>query len=137
LSIDNKDWFLLLAGFALSIVSTALWDWWKVRTRRQKQVSEAINRHWAERLNHRGFTVRADASNEIIVRSMYWFVIGNIMFAISGFTTFFGLFGGLASAAVSGVALVALSASLRWLRMFLRLKKDLAVIDATIAERAS
>jgi hypothetical protein len=81
--ITGKDILLLVAGFALSIVATAIWQWWVIFAQHGQKANAALELLWRERLNHQGYVVRAEAASEIIVRALYWLVTGNVMFTFS------------------------------------------------------
>jgi hypothetical protein len=70
---------------------------------------------------------RAEAASEIIIRAMYWFVLGNVMFGVSGLAWVLDLTGiteiqSVFASATSFGAVIFLAISLRWLRLFLRLR---------------
>jgi hypothetical protein len=125
--LTSKDIFLLLAGFMLSVVGSGVWHWWLSRSQRSRSEARLREERWRERVNHIGYMPRAEAASEIVIRSLYWLVLGNVMFGVSGLawvldlTGVFGVQSVFASATSFG-AVIFLAISLRWLRLFLRLR---------------
>ncbi len=127
MDLSSKDVFLLLAGFMLSIVGSGIWHWWNIRSNRSREEARLEEEKWRDRLNQGGYLGRSEAASEITIRALYWLVLGNVMFGISGLawvldvTEVEGLQSVFASATSFG-AVIFLAVSLRWLRRFLRLK---------------
>lgn len=125
--LTSKDIFLLLAGFMLSVVGSGVWHWWLSRSQRSRAEARLREERWRERVNHPGYMPRAEAASEIIIRAMYWFVLGNVMFGVSGLAWVLDLTGiteiqSVFASVTSFGAVIFLAASLRWLRLFLRLR---------------
>ena len=127
MDLTSKDVFLLLAGFMLSVVGSGIWHWWLSRSQRSRAEARLHEEHWRERVNHHGYMPRAEAASEIIIRALYWLVLGNVMFGVSGLAWVLdltGVFGAqsIFASATSFGAVIFLAISMRWLRLFLRLR---------------
>src|SRR5687768_13762971 len=91
MDLTPKDGFLVLAGFVASVVASGVWQWWSLRTKQARDSGRKLQEEWRARLNHQGFIPRVEAANDIIVRAIYWLVLGNLMFFLSGLTLVFEL----------------------------------------------
>jgi hypothetical protein len=134
-SFTVKDFSLLFAGFVLSVVANALWQWWGLRSKRSRATREQADAEWSERLNEGGHLQRAEAASEIIIRALYWLVLGNVMFGVSGLAWLLDLTGifrfqSVVASLSSFGAVLFLTVSMRWLRRYIRLKRINA--DATV-----
>ena len=118
MSFTIKDAVLLILGVVGGFITNALWAWWTVTSKRNREHFRAQDELWRASLNHEGFVVRSEAANEILVRSIYWLVLANALFAVSGMMSILNIIGiyeiRLAVTAVTFmVALAFLTGSLR------------------------
>lgn len=135
MNLEIKDYLLLAAGVGGGVIANALWAWWSVRSKKSRESLRAADALWRSRLNHDGYSIRAEAGSEILVRALYWLVLANVLLGISGlswtltFTEVEMLEPVVAIATFCG-ALVFFAISLRWLNRYLRLKDP--IVDASI-----
>lgn len=130
MDLSAKDAVLLILGVVGGFVGNALWAWWAVRSKKSRETVRATEELWRASLNHEGFVVRSEAANEILVRAIYWLVLANALFAVTGLMSIVNLIGIyqlhlVITEATFLIALTFLAASLRWLRRYLRLKEPI------------
>jgi hypothetical protein len=128
MDLTTKDAILVVLGVAGGFIANALWAWWSVRSQRSRESLRAEEDLWRASLNHEGYIVRAEAASEILVRAIYWLVLGNVLFAVTGLMSVLNAIGiyelHLAVTEMTFLlALVFLANSLKWLRRYLRLKE--------------
>jgi len=127
MDIDTKDIILVLVGFALSIVASAIHGWLSSRSALSKAQAEAKEKSFRAKLTGQDVLARNDAFHSIVIRASFWFILGNMMFAISGLawvldlTGIFGVQSILASL-TSFIAVFFFGASLKWLRLYMKIK---------------
>lgn len=130
MELTAKDFVLLGAGLVGGLIANAIWAWWSVRSKKSRQSLRAAESLWKARLNHEGYAVRSEAGSEILVRALYWLVLGNLSFAVSGLSlvlllTDMSRLQPLVAEVTFLISVAFLSISLRWLRRYLRLKGPL------------
>ncbi|GAB6844964.1 hypothetical protein JCM2811A_39660 [Methylorubrum rhodinum] len=128
--LDAKDVFLIFIGFALNLAAAAVYTWWGARSQKAKATSEENTNVWKRRINSKDINDRTDAFFEIIIRSFYWLIVGNMLFAASGLAWVLDLTGidgfqSVFASATSFIALFFFWISLKWLRMYFKLKTSI------------
>lgn len=131
LGIQAKDIVLLFAGVILALPVTAGWQATKAWITRRGRDADQFEQHWIDRLASRDEVTQRPAYQEVQARALYNFILGNVMFAVSGlawivdpfarlmgqrFTEYQGVFAALTSFA----AVIYFSAAMRWLRRLLQ-----------------
>jgi hypothetical protein len=129
MDIANKDFILIIIGFALNIVASAIWTWWTNRSEQSKQEAKKRNDILRSQLNSNDIITSSNAFRMVITKSIYWFVVGNVMFCISGFEVLLNLaelysIASVIAASSSLSALIFFMASIGWLRLYFRLKEN-------------
>ena len=114
----------------VGLIANAIWAWWSVRSKKSRESLRATESLWKARLNHEGYAIRSEAGSEILVRALYWLVLGNLSFAVSGLSwalllTDMGRLQPLIAEVTFLTSVAFLAISLRWLRRYLRLKGPL------------
>lgn len=130
MDLSTKDIVILILGVVGGFIANGLWAWSAITSKRSRESLRAQEELWRASLNHEGFVVRSEAANEILVRAIYWLVLANALFALSGMVSFLNILGiyelHLFLLEVTFlIALLFLAISLRWLRRYLRLKEPL------------
>ncbi len=126
MGLTAKDLFLVVIGFALSIAATGIWQWWAGRSDASRKAAAEFRESWRRRLASADPAAAARAYRELFVRAFIWFILGNVMFALSGISVVSDIVGRweISSVLSSGVTLLALvffAFALRWLRLYLAL----------------
>lgn len=130
MDMSTKEVVILILGIVGGFIANGLWAWSAVTSKRSRENLQAQDELWRASLNHEGFAVRSEAANEILVRAIYWLVLANALFALSGMISFLNILGVyeihlFLTEMTFLIALLFLAISLRWLRRYLRLKEPL------------
>lgn len=83
-SISAKDIILLIAGALLALPVTGGWSGLRGWIRRRGDTAEQLDAAWKARLTSSDTGERQDAFQEIVIRSLYQFVLGSMLVAVSG-----------------------------------------------------
>ena len=119
----------LLIGFLLGLVgnfiASIIYEKYKAGQSARATTLRRREELWREYLSSPDANIRNRASQEIIIRSIRWFILGNVMFAISALGWAFDVaglypFSNLFTSVTSISAVFLFGIALKWLRMYLR-----------------
>jgi len=116
-------WFLL--GLAGNFVMSAVYARYTVGQSRRAESIRKFEETWAQRLSSPDSEVRTRAFHDLLIRALRWFILGNVMFGISGFGWITDVFRAYdasnAVATLSSVAAVVMfGVALSWIKRYLR-----------------
>ncbi|WP_201191436.1 hypothetical protein [Pseudomonas fluorescens] len=120
-----------LLGMVGSFVSSILFEKYKEgRSKKAEQIRRS-DELWRQHLSSPDPFVRARAVQEVMINALRWFILGNVMFAISGMTwtmEFAGLYpiSNLLASVTSVSAVVMFGIALRWIKKFLKNSSSVA-----------
>ena len=112
-------------GLAGNFVVAALYDRFKAGQSRRAEVLRRADERWDERLNSTDPNTRTGAFQELIFNCLNWFILGNVMFALSGiawvleFADLYSISNVIASV-TSLIAVLLFGKSLSYIKLYFR-----------------
>lgn len=126
-----------LLGLVGNFIASAVYEKYKAGRTRKAAVLRRKEEIWKEHLSSDDPAVRALAYQEISMKIFRWFILGNVMFGISGlawmleFLRLYPLSNGLASL-TSLIAVLMFGIALSWIKLYVKSSKS---IEQEITEK--
>lgn len=120
----NEIVFFVL-GLAGNFVVAAVYDRYKASRLVRAEAFRREEEKWSRRLGSVDSAVRGAAVEEVALRSLRWFILGNVMFGVSGITwilEFADLYpaSNFLASITSLVAVILFGQSLSWLKLYFK-----------------
>ena len=80
----TSEFIFFVLGLAGNFVVAALYDRYKAGQSAKAEAIRRADQRWNELLNSDDPVVRISAFQELTMQCLRWFILGNVMFAISG-----------------------------------------------------
>jgi hypothetical protein len=126
-----------LLGLVGNFIATAVYEKYKAGRTRKAAMLRRKEEIWKEHLSSADPAIRTLAYQEISMKIFMWFILGNVMFGISGiswmleFFQYYPLSNGIASVA-SLIAALMFSVAFSWIRLYVKNSKS---IEQEITEK--
>lgn len=121
----TSEIIFFVLGLAGNFVVAAMYDRYKAGQSKKAELLRQTDERWRERLNSIDPNTRTGAFQELTFNCLNWFILGNVMFAISGiawvleFAELYSVSNVVASA-TSLIAVLLFGKSLSYIKLYFR-----------------
>jgi len=114
-----------LLGLVGNFIASALFERYKIGKSRRAAVLRAQENEWRDRLSSQDDAIRNRAFQDVLIRILRWYLLGNVMFGLSGLgwlIDFLRIYAvsNLVAAGSSLIAVIMFGVALSWINRYVK-----------------